>query len=216
MPGHRRALLREGLLLRRLSHPHVVRGYEVHDGPRPAVVMETLAGETLDHLLDGPPLRAAELAHLGSHLASALRYLHGEGILHLDLKPSNVVAERGRAKLIDLSHARAPGRMRAGNGTWCYMAPEQARGGEVGAAADVWGLGIVLWCAATGESPLEDLAEDLDVDEPQLHGRVPPLRSARTRLPVRFTSLVDACVAPDVADRPRLDEALGVLLDLTA
>lgn len=214
VPGHRRALLREGLLLRRLTHPHVVRGYEVHDLARPAIVMETLAGETLDHLLDGPPLRAAELAHLGCHLASALRYLHGEGVLHLDLKPSNVVAERGRAKLIDLSHARAPGRMRAGNGTWCYMAPEQARGGDVGPAADVWGLGIVLWCAATGGSPLEDIADELDVDDPQLHGRVPSVRAVRRGLPRALSGLVDACVEPDVADRPRLDEALAVLVGL--
>ncbi len=50
-------------------------------------------------------------------------------MLHLDLKPSNVVAEAGRAKVIDLSLARAPGRLPAAIGTWCYMAPEQARGG---------------------------------------------------------------------------------------
>jgi serine/threonine protein kinase len=70
------------------------------------------------------PLSAVELANLGAHLAGALRHLHAEGVLHLDLKPSNVIAENGRAKVIDLSHARAPGRVPAGNGTWCYMAPE--------------------------------------------------------------------------------------------
>lgn len=210
--AHRRALRREGLLLRRLSHPHLVRGYEVYEGPVPAIVLETLAGETLDALVEhGPRLQALELAVLGSHLASAVRYLHGSGVLHLDLKPSNVVAERGRAKVIDLSHARAPGRMKAGNGTWCYMAPEQARGGLVGPAADVWGIGIVLWCAATASSPLEDLADELDVDDPQLHGRVPALGSVRRGLPRALTGLVDACLSPDPEDRPGVDETLGVL-----
>lgn len=154
----RRRLVAEGRLLRRLSHPHIVRGYEVVGEPQPLVVMETLTGQTLAHLIETSPRRLSvpEIAHLGMHMASALRYLHRAGWLHLDLKPSNVVAETGRAKLIDLSVARRPGRMPAGIGTWCYMAPEQARGGAVGPAADVWGLGAVLWEATTGELLFDD------------------------------------------------------------
>jgi serine/threonine protein kinase len=108
-------LLDEGRLLCRLTHPHIVRGYEVCEEPFPMVVLETLAGETLGHMIDrGAALSVPELAQLGLHLCSAIRYLHGHGVLHLDLKPSNVIAECGRAKLIDLSVARPPGSRRAG------------------------------------------------------------------------------------------------------
>jgi serine/threonine protein kinase len=216
-PGARRRLLREGRLLRRLTHPHIVRAYEVHDGPRPVVILETLTGATVEHLIAEArrPLSGAELANLGAHVASALGHLHTAGVLHLDLKPSNVVAEHGRAKVIDLSHARPPGRMRAGNGTWCYMAPEQARGGDVGPAADLWGLGILLYAAALRANPLADVAERLDVDEPQLHARLPALRAARPRLPAALTTLVDACLEPAPDDRPDLDDALRRLHALT-
>lgn len=215
-PGARARLLREGRMLVRLTHPHIVRAYEVHDGHRPAVVMETLAGETVDHLITTAtrPLGGVELANLGAHLASALKHLHAEGILHLDLKPSNVVAEQGRAKVIDLSHARRPGRMPAGNGTWCYMAPEQVRGGDVDAAADVWGLGIVLYAAALRTNPLADLADELDVDDPQLQARLASLRRQRPRLPRALTTLVDACLEPDAVDRPPLDVAFETLYGL--
>ena len=210
-----RHLLSEGRLLARLTHPHIVRAYEVHREPRPVVVMETLAGATLDHLIKHDrPLSAAELAHLGSHLASGLAHLHANGIVHLDLKPSNVIAERGRAKLIDLSHARRPGRVRAGHGTWCYMAPEQARGGTVGPAADVWGLGIVLYSAALRANALADLADELDTDEPQLAARLPLLRRERPRLARELAELVDACLEPDPADRPALPDATRTLYAL--
>jgi eukaryotic-like serine/threonine-protein kinase len=216
-PSARAKLLREGRLLKRLTHPHIVRAYEVHDGTRPVIVMETLTGSTLERLIRDArrPFGARELANLGAHLAAALRHLHAEGILHLDLKPSNVVAEHGRAKVIDLSHARPPGRMRAGNGTWCYMAPEQARGGEIGAPADVWGLGIVLYAAALRSNPLADVADELAVDEPQLHARVPLLRRARPRLPVALSTLIDACLEPQPGDRPELDHVLRRLYALS-
>jgi serine/threonine protein kinase len=210
--GARAKLLREGRLLVRLAHPHVVRGYEVHDGDRPAIVMETLGGATVEHVAtNGRPLTSAELANLGAHLASAVRYLHGEGVLHCDLKPSNVVAEQGRAKVIDLSHARPPGRMRAGHGTWCYMAPEQARGGEIGPAADVWGVGIVLYAAALRSNPLAALADDLDVDDPQLHVRLPLLCRLRPRLDRGLTTLVDACLEPSPEARPDVATLLAEL-----
>jgi eukaryotic-like serine/threonine-protein kinase len=206
--GARRRLLAEGRLLERLSHPHIVRGYATLRAPRPAVVMETLTGETLAHLVDRRrrPLAAAELAHLGLQLGSALGYLHRAGIVHLDLKPSNVVAEGGRAKLLDMSVARRPGRVRAGTGTWCYMAPEQARGGQVGPAADVWGLGVVLWEAACGDTPFGDDS----VEYPQLEHRAPPLRTRR-RLPRELTEAVDACLAPDPQGRPPLEAVRDAL-----
>ncbi len=107
----RSALVHEGRLLRDLTHPHIVRGYELRLEPEPIVVMETLDGVTVAHLVDRHPggMDHEDVAWLGLHLASALHHLHGHGVLHLDVKPSNVVADAGRAKLIDLSLARPPG-----------------------------------------------------------------------------------------------------------
>lgn len=201
-------LLTEGRRLRPMTHPHIVRVWDVHDAPRPLVVMETLTGRTLAHLIDTSPrpLTVAETAWLGLHLVSALRYLHGRGLLHLDLKPSNIIAEAGRAVLIDLSVSRPAGRMAAGRGTWCYMSPEQARGGMVGEAADVWGFGVVLFEALTGAQAFTDTS----TETPQLNAPAPPVRSVRAvRGPL--ADLVDACVSTDPLDRPSLGEVRAVL-----
>lgn len=199
-------LLREGRLLRRLSHPNLVACYEVHADPRAAVVLETIGGETLAHLLErSGRLPAVALGHLGLHLCSAVGYLHRQGLLHLDLKPSNVIAEAGRAKLIDLSHARRPGRVPAGFGTWCYESPEQARGGRVTAAADVWGIGGVLWQAAVGECAFDAEESDDDHDYPQLHRAATPVRRER-RLPADLAGVIDRCLAADPGARPALRE----------
>jgi serine/threonine protein kinase len=208
-PAARRRLLAEGRLLRRLSHPHLVRGYEVVDGAEPAVILEPLPGDTLDLLIHESARRmpAAAVAGLGRQLASAVAYLHGEGVLHLDLKPSNVVVHAGRATLIDLSIARAPGRVRRGLGTPAYMSPEQARGGPVDERADVWGLGCVLFEAATGAMPFDD---DPDDDGLGADRAAPPVRALR-RLPAGVGAAIDGCLAADPARRPAVADLWAAL-----
>jgi len=196
-------LLREGRLLRRLAHPHVVRAYDVVREPRPVIVLETVGGETLRHLFARVRLGASDLRELGTQLASAVGYLHAEGILHLDLKPSNVIADAGRAKLLDLSIAQRPGRVSKGRGTWLNMAPEQASGGLVGPAADVWGIGTVLWEGATGEGPFDD--------RDQSEERAAPVRELRPRLPKALADAIDACLEPDAAQRPSVAELARAL-----
>lgn len=209
----RAALVREGRLLARLTHPHLVRCYEVVREPHPAIVLETLRGETVAHLVERRERRltSLELAFLGLHLCSGLGYLHARGIVHLDVKPSNVIAEAGRAKLIDLSVARRPGRCPAGVGTWCYLAPEQARGGDVGPAADVWGVGGLLFEAATGECAFDDAGDDADY--PQLERRAEPVRRLRPRLHPALADAVDAALDPDPARRPTLAQLAARLED---
>jgi eukaryotic-like serine/threonine-protein kinase len=214
-PRDRRRLRREGELLARFTHPHIVRAYETIVAPRLMVVLEALPGETLSHLLDRRSRRAAivELAILGLQVGSATRYLHAEGWLHLDLKPSNVIIDGGIAKLLDLSLARPPGPNAAGIGTRPYLSPEQARGGELTAAADVWGLGSLLWEAACGDPPFADDADDEDggrAAHPQLHTRAPSVRGRR-RMPSALGELIDACLEPDPADRPPIDAVLAGL-----
>jgi serine/threonine protein kinase len=217
-PSVRRTLVREGRLLRAACHPHLVRAYDLH-APRhgaPALVLEALPGPSLQEVLaTHGRLPAPTLALLATHLCSAARYLHDRGHLHLDIKPSNVVVSGGVARLIDLGLSRSPGPCRAGVGTARSMAPEQARGGIVGAATDMWGIGLVLYEAATGHRPFGDGDEDRTCTcgdptcvwrEPrylQLERRAPRVR-ARRRLPVEAAAAIDACLAPDPADRPSL------------
>jgi eukaryotic-like serine/threonine-protein kinase len=201
--GPRRRLRREGRLLLALSHPHLVRAYELVERPQLALVLETIEGETVEHLVARRERRlpVSELAFLGLHMCSAVHYLHGNGYLHLDLKPSNVVADAGLAKVIDLSLARRPGRVARGVGTRQYLSPEQARGGRVGPPTDVWGIGAVLFEAASGRRPFPDSNGRFE----QLARRAEPL-SAHRRAPVEFRRLVDDCLDPDPANRPTVEK----------
>ena len=218
----RRGLLREGRLLKKLTHPHIVRLYETIKEPHPLLILETLTGETLAYLIDTSYRRLpiSDVAHLGLHLCSAVHYLHRNGILHLDLKPSNIVSERGVAKILDLSIARPPGRVRRGAGTKQYMAPEQVRGGQVSPATDVWGIGAVLFEATTAELPfnagdeessdqVSETATDLDAYE-QILRRAAPVRAYR-RVPVAFAEMVNRCLEPDPAKRPTVQELMDGL-----
>ena len=208
-----RGLFREGRLLKKLTHPHIVRAYETIGDPRPTLILETLTGETLEHMIETRQRRLplTDIVHLGLHLCSAVHYLHRHDILHLDLKPSNIVSERGLAKVLDLSIARSPGQGQKGMGTLEYMSPEQARGGFLSAAADVWGIGAVLFEAATGEVPF-DTYDDEDRYE-QLERRAEPVRSYR-RVPAAFNDLVGSCLEPGPAPRPTVDEVTKSLTAL--
>ena len=213
-PAVSQGLFREGRLLTELTHPHIVRAYETLKEPQPTLILETLTGATLAYLIETRrrrlPLTA--IVNLGLHLCSAIHYLHRHGILHLDLKPSNIVSERGLAKLLDLSIARPPGRGQKGMGTLEYMSPEQARGGILGAPADVWGIGAVLFEAATSEVPFDAYEDESSYD--QLERRAESVRLYR-RVPAAFDDLVHSCLEPDPALRPTVDgvaESLRALL----
>jgi serine/threonine protein kinase len=214
---HRRArasLLREGRILKRLTHLHLVRAYETLEDPQPTVILETLTGSTLAYLIAVHRRRRLPLftvVFLGLHLCSAMHYLHRQGLLHLDLKPSNILATVGIAKVIDLSIAQRPGRARRrGIGTRQYMAPEQARGGLLSEATDVWGIGAVLFHAATGQPPFE---AETGRKYQQLERRADPVRSYR-RVPADFGATVDRCLDPVPSQRPTVRELAELLSEL--
>ena len=207
-------LCSEGETLKRLTHLHIVRAYEVIENPCPVVILEMLPGETLDYLIRTHRRRRLSLSNivlLGLHLCSATHYLHRQGLLHLNLKPSNIVAALGVAKVIDLSIARRPGKARRrGIGTRQYMAPEQARGGLLSEATDVWGIGAVLFHATTGQRPFE---AETGSKYQQLERRAEPVRSYR-RVPAAFGTAVDRCLDPEPARRPTVDELADLLYQL--
>lgn len=219
----RERLLLEGRLLQRFSHPHLPRAFTTITGPVPVVVLETIAGDTLEEIIDvrSRRLSAAELAHLGRQLCSATHYLHRQGYLHLDIRPANVVARDGVAVLIDLSIARPPGPVRRGLGSREYLAPEQALGTVASAATDVWGIGATLFEAATGTAPFAPLDAQEEADRAAgifLQGvrRAPPTSRLGRRLPATLAALIAACLSPDPEHRPSVLEVhhrLGQLVD---
>jgi serine/threonine protein kinase len=203
----------EGLLLATLTHPHLVRAYETvltAVQPRPAVVIETLPGHTVDYLLDRfRRLSPADAVMLGVQMCSVLGYLHRHGWVHLDVKPANIIEVGGRAVLLDLSVARRIGERDTG-GTFDYLSPEQARGDAVTEAADVWGLGITLYEALSGATPWSNVPHHQRRSDgtryyPQLEAPAAALRTRR-RLPAALSRTVDACLDPDPGARPTVAE----------
>lgn len=212
-PRARSAVLQEAAVVCSLSHPHLVRGHAWFADPA-AMVLETLQGATLAAVVEERTLSLGDAAELGVQLTSVLGHLHRHGWLHLDVKPSNVVVEHGRAVLIDLSLAHRPGDGRAGAGTRGYMAPEQARGEGLSERTDVFGLGVTL---------LETFSGEL------VHGAVAtwdtrrwlparPRTANRTVLaaaPGEVRALLAAMVEPRASARPTLAEVRTELLAFT-
>ena len=154
---------REAQVAARLTHVNVVRVYDiVEEDGHPCIVMELLPYQSLSELMaaDGP-LPPARVARIGLGVLAALRAAHREGILHRDVKPANIlVGPEGRVVLTDFGIARAAGVPTLTTdgtvvGSPSYMAPERARGGQPGAAADLWGLGALLYAAVEGHPPFE-------------------------------------------------------------
>ena len=194
---------REARLAARLAHPNVVRIYDVgvdEDG-RPFIAMEFVDGETLAELLARRgPLPPDEVAALGVQACRALAAAHAAGLVHRDVKPQNLILRRdGVLKLGDFGIAFGLEGTRltiAGTvlGTAAYLAPEQARGEEVTAAADIYGLGAVLYELLTGHPPrmpatLAELAATEAIPAPQ-------------DAPAKLARIVMRCLEPAADDRP--------------
>ena len=156
----RHSMAAEASLLARLEHPGLTRLFGMDaEGERPFIELEFLEGPRLSTLIRRHGRLNPEQAFpLGRALAATLHYLHAEGVLHLDVKPSNIIMGPV-PRLIDLSVARdwRRGRpVRGFVGTDVYMAPEQAdpeRWKSVGPASDAWGLGVTLYEAVAKRLP---------------------------------------------------------------
>jgi len=204
---------REARLLAELEHPGVVH-YVAHgflDDGTPFLAMEWLEGEDLAERLRRAELDVEESVELVGRLAETLAEVHRRGIIHRDVKPSNVFFEGGSldcARLLDFGVAHVGGEARplTGEGvtvgTPGYMAPEQARGeAEVGPRADVFSLGCVLYECLSGRRPFA--ANDVMgvllkvvLEEP------PPLGELRDGIPESLERLVERMLSKKPEDRP--------------
>lgn len=208
-PVQRARLRREAETLAALDHPHIVRILElVPDGEGLAIVMPLAAGGSLaDLLADLGGLRPEQLARIAAPVAEALASAHRRGVVHRDVKPSNIVfTADGEPLLTDFGIAWLAGAQRltaqtgAALGTAGYLDPEVAAGGEPGPAADQYALGVVCWQALAGrmpfagEGPLAVLrAADLD--------ERPALGEAAPDVPPALAAAVERCIHRDPAAR---------------
>jgi serine/threonine protein kinase len=158
----RKRFLREARSSAQIRHENVVQVYAVEEQPLPYLVMEFIPGETLQSRLDRTgPLEAPEIVRLGRQIAEGLAAAHATGLIHRDIKPGNVLIERGpqgRVKITDFGLARTADDASLTQsgvlaGTPMYMAPEQAKGETLDHRADLFSLGSVLYTVATGRPP---------------------------------------------------------------
>jgi serine/threonine protein kinase len=208
-------VLREAQAAARLNHPGIVTLYEMGEEDGSALlVTELVDGDTLDRLSRTGELSDREIGEIAADLCEALDHAHSRSVVHRDIKPQNVlVAESGdgvRAKLMDFGVARltdgaaltAPGDV---VGTLAYMAPEQAEGrADVGPAADVYSLALMLYECWTGENPHRRATPAATARA--IGGRAKPLRRMRPDLPRELTDVVDACLEPRPTRRPSLEQ----------
>lgn len=226
--------VREARLLMQLDHPHIVKGHRVaREGEVFFFAMEVLPGRCLQDLLaEEGRLDEESALSIVAEVAAALQHLHGRGLVHRDVKPGNVIwsEERGSV-LIDLGFAVAGGSTQAGAvptggtggsdssastaGTVHYIAPEQARGGDLDVRADIYALGATLYHLATGSLPFEggtgeevlrkQVLESLSGDRiralglsPQLHYFIAKMmakeREIRFQSPAALQEEVEACL----------------------
>lgn len=206
--GSQRAMRAEAELVGAIDHPVFPRLLDSRlKDEHPHLVLEHVTGPRLStHIRREGPLDAHRLSALAVELADGLRYLHGEGYVHLDVKPSNTILSES-ARIIDLGIARTLARAKATTGivgTHRFQSPEQHHPGEFGGltpAADVWGIATTILFAAAGSSPFGPLRDENDERRKLTRADVEHVYIP-SDLPHPLVDLVRAAMSWDPDDRP--------------
>ncbi|HYF66008.1 MAG TPA: protein kinase [Herpetosiphonaceae bacterium] len=212
-PGFATRFLQEGRVLASFQHPGIVHVYNVGEYQgRPYLVQELLPGPTLEEELraaqaQGQTLPAAAVVGIISEVSSALDYAHQRGIIHRDLKPSNLMRNvHGQMVLMDFGIAKTiAGSQKLTQtgmvlGTPQYLAPEQARGGALTPAVDIYALGVIIFEMTTGRVPFDDPSA-LSVAIAHLSSPPPAPRSLRSDLPPAVEAVILRALAKEPNDR---------------
>lgn len=215
-------LRREAFVLASLAHPHIVEIYDLLEvDERSYLIMELIEGEDLKRWMRHhgalDPLDALDIAR---QICLALQQAHAHGIVHCDVKPQNILMARGPyAKLIDFGLAYSPDDhalegASVALGTPEYMAPEQAMGGRILAATDVYGLGVTLYETLAGDVPFRT-ASAMETMRQQVSADVPPLRRLRPDLPKAVEAVVMRALEKDAERRfSSAEEMAGALAEV--
>jgi serine/threonine protein kinase len=221
-PGDLQRFQNEARLLAQLNHPNLIRVWDFEDDPRyPYLVLEYVEGPTLaDEIRVMGRLPASRAVSIIGQIADGLAAAHRVGIVHRDVKPSNILlTPEGRAKLVDMGlalvvepeHSMSRGVLA---GTLAYMAPEQSLGQPVDHRADMYSLGATFYHAVTGEMPFTG-ATPADVLRQHVSGRLTPACEKVPSLPKPVCDVIERMMAKSPADRYQsADELFGDLLDL--
>ena len=200
---------REAEAAARLRHERCLRAYGFgSDSGHVYIAYEYVGGRTLREAMRGGELRDGQAVEAAAQILEGLAHAHSRGIVHRDVKPSNVLLadEEGiSVRLLDFGLAQfdeAETLTAVGDvpGTLAYISPERLRGEEACSASDVWAVGVLLWEALAGKHPF------WGVPLPQMAGTIeagcPPLQPERPDLPKRLLSAISHALAHDPARRP--------------
>src|SRR5215213_1393156 len=205
------------------SHPNIVPVHAIEERDRIlCFVMGYVEGETLNaRVKRGGPLSPSEATRLLQECAWALSYAHGRGVVHRDVKPDNILLDRGsgRALITDFGIARSQNNSAGGLtmvgeliGTPQYMSPEQATGEQLDRRSDLYSLGVVAFFALTGRLPFESSTAHGFLTA-HLTRPAPQLGSVRPDVPPALASAVDRLLQKDPAQRFQTGEELAEFLD---
>ena len=210
---------REVKLTRRIVHKNVARMFDIgeHGGDK-FLTMELVDGEPLTRSI-GEPMPWPRLAQIAQQLCAGLSAAHAAGVVHRDLKPDNVLVERGSERIVitDFGIARSAHEERGGGvtqvgavvGTPRYMSPEQLAGREVDARADLFSLGVMLFELATGTRPW---AGDNAIAVAVAQATSAPRTIESADVPAWFPQIVAACLRLDPAERPASADAIAAAI----
>ncbi len=179
------------------------------DGPVPCLATAYVAGPPLSEAVTGcGPMSVQSTLALAAGLAEGLSAIHAAGVVHCDLKPSNVLLSQDGPRVIDFGISRAAEMVSVTGvglvvGSPGFMSPEQATGGKIGPPSDIFSLGAVLTFAATGGGPFGKGSR------PELAYRLVYSPPSLDRLPAQLRPLVERCLAKDPCERPTADEVLA-------
>ena len=217
-PVSRARFVTEARVLASLDHPHIVPIYDfVEQGDRCLLVMEYLGGGTVWDWFQEHGISVEQACAIAAVTAAALQHAHEHGVLHRDIKPENLLlSETRQIKLTDFGIAKVVG----GNdtlvtsdgviGTPVYMAPEQAQGGELTPAVDVYAAGVMLYELLSGRLPYSDEGGGLAILYRHVHEDPEPLNAVSPEIPAPLNEVVMRALERSPSGRYGSAEEFGV------